>query len=201
MTEVLPSGAVNSKSTYSMGVDLNRKGADATAFVVLEKPFNSEKCFLVYMEVHNYNKLTEAIGRILYLHSIFNFKKIYIDTTGLGGGVTDVLTEKISNGVIEEVMFTKNTKAEMFYNLKLLMQQQKIHIPNYVTDSNSLSKTLYYQLLEIHQEFTGNSEIPKIYHTSTSHDDLVCALCLAALHFKPANMIKKHYSLSGVAKR
>jgi phage FluMu gp28-like protein len=198
MVSVMPTGSIHPKSTYVLGVDLNRKGKDSTAFVVLENPFNSDGIFLVYVEVKNYDSLTQPIGRILFLNSLFNFKKIYIDTTGLGGGVTDVLTEKLGSGIVEEVIFTRISKPHMFNNLRLLMQQQKIYFPNYLTTKKEEHKKLYFQFLSINQAFSSDSEMPKISHQPRTHDDIICALALASLEFQPKNTISRSYSLVGV---
>jgi phage FluMu gp28-like protein len=196
---IKPTGSIHSKSTYVLGLDLNRRGADETALVILEKPFTSDKVFVCYIETHNYSKLTEAIGRVLSLNALFEFSKIYLDSTGLGSGVCDVLKEKIPNGIVEEVIFTRKSKPEMFNNLKLLMQQGKLKFPNYLETENHQAKKLYFQFLSIQQEFTSDSEVPKIYHEDNTHDDIVCALALAALHFSPRRQIRRGYGLASVS--
>lgn len=192
-----PPGSIHPKSTYVLGLDLNRRGNDETAFVVVERFALTENLFVSYIETNNYKTLTAAIGRTLYLHSIFNFTKIYVDSTGLGSGVCDVLKEKIGHGIVEEVMFTRNSKAEMFYNLKLLLQQKKLFIPDYLTNSETVVKKMYFQFLSIQQEFTGDSEIPKIYHDKGTHDDIVCSLALACIYFNQKRNRKSGYFLSG----
>lgn len=193
-----PFGYIHPKSTYILGLDLNRRGKDSTAFSILEQlPFNDPNIFLSYFEEHNYDVLTKAIDRVILLHAYFDFKKIYIDSTGLGSGVCDVLKQKISGGIVEEVMFTQKSKAEMFWNLKLLMQQNKLKLPNYLANSNALAKKLYFQLLAIRQEQDENDRLPKIYHDSKMHDDLVCSLALAALYFNQRKSFKKSYGLYG----
>lgn len=194
----LPSGAVFEKSKYVLGADLNRRGADETAFVVLEQlPFGDTNIFVSYLETQNFSKLTETIGRILHLHSVFNFDKIYIDATGLGSGVCDVLKEKIGGGIVEEIIFTSKSKPEMFVNLQLLMQQGKMKIPDYIQMNNALAKKLYFQFLSILREYKGDSEVPRVYHEKGKHDDLVCSLALAALYFQPHKTRRKGYNISG----
>lgn len=199
--EISNSGrAINSKSTYILGVDLNRRGKDETAFVVLEQfPFDDNTVIVSYIETCNYTNLAETIDRIMILNSYFDFRKIYVDATGMGGGVFDVLNKKLSRGIVEEVIFTRNSKAEMFYNLKLLMQQKRLKFPNYLESTNPYVKKLYFQLLSIRAEFSDDSQskVPKIFHESTSHDDIVCSLALAALYFEKKYGRRKYHLVSG----
>jgi len=187
---------IQSQAKYILACDPARMGKDASGFIVLEKLKNSDVVYVKYIDTTNNTKLTETIGRILYLHSYFNFTKIYLDSTGMGSGLTDVLKEKLGNGVVEEIVFTRNSKAEMFFNLKILMQQGKLKIPNYITNNDTMCKKLYMQFLEIQQEYNSNSDIPKIFHTLNAHDDLVCALALACLYFKVGRG-RRGYSIAG----
>ena len=195
---------INSKSEYYLGVDPSRKGNDETAFVIIEQPaFASEEdpIYVVYIETTQKTELTDTIGRVLHLNSIFDFKKIVIDETGLGSGVVDVLKEKIQGGIIEGVTFSRKSKAELFYSLKLLMQQSKIKFPNYLTNNNLNCKKLFYQFLSISQEFSSNSELPKIFHEDNAHDDIVCSLALAVWPFRPAKMHRRSLCIAGTTKR
>lgn len=200
----MPYKNIHPKASYFLGVDIARHGADETALVIIEQqPFAGveDPVYVCYVETYSNKDLTHTIGRILYLYSLFNFKKITIDETGLGSGVVDVLKEKIEAGVIEGVTFTRKIKAEMFYNLKLMMQQGKLKIPNFLFNANINCKKMYYQFLNIQQEFNSNSELPTIYHESNTHDDTICSLALACWQFRPAKMHRRNYGLSGITKR
>lgn len=195
---VKPGPSIHPKSIYVLGVDPARRGEDQTALVILEKPFTSDNIFVSHIEAANISNSNDVISKIVYLHALFNFKKIYLDETGLGGPIVDSLRARISQGIVEGVTFTRNSKAEMFYNLKLLMQQGKFKIPNYLQNTHPLVKKMYFQFLSIQQEFTENSEIPRIYHEARSHDDIICAMALAALYFNQRKVNKKKgYFLSG----
>ena len=192
-----PSGEINYKSTYVCGIDLNRRGNDETAIVVIEQlPFSdvNSPIFVSMVETKNTKSLVDVIGRVQYLHTLFNFKKIFIDTTGLGSGVTDVLKEKIRGGIVEEVMFTSRSKPEMFINLQLLLQRKRLKIPNYTKNNDENSRKLFFQLLSIDQEYRSDSNIPLITHQEKTHDDVVCALAMACLYYK--NKQSKTYLLS-----
>lgn len=200
----MPYDIIHPKAEYYLGADISRHGADETALTIIEKqPFSDENnsIYLVYIETYSNCDLTKTINRILYLNSLFNFRRITIDETGLGSGVVDVLKQNIDGGVLEGVTFTRKSKSEMFYNLKLLMQQGKLKLPNYLFNTNSNVKKLYYQFLSIQQEFNEGSELPKIYHETNAHDDIVCSLALAVWPFRPAKMHRKSYGIAGSYKK
>jgi len=179
-------------------------GADETCLTIIEKqPHASTETpvYLVYLETYSHCDLTKTINRIVYLNSLFGFRKIVIDETGLGSGVVDVLKEHIEGGVLEGVTFSRKSKAEMFYNLKLMMQQGRLKIPNYLFNNNVNCKKMYYQFLSIQQEFSDGSELPKIYHEANAHDDTICSLALAIWPFRPAKMHKKSYAIAGSMKK
>jgi len=177
-------------SKYSLGIDPARTGGDFTAYVILEKDRFSNEVKLIYMEEDEKNYLNEIISKAEYLDNLFNFNRIIIDSTGLGAGVFDVLKERLG-GKVDDVVFTVSSKMDIFNNLKLLMQENILKIPN--------NKKLIYELLGINYRFgmgkkgevdeTGKM---KIYHLEGQHDDLVCALALAASYFK-ANRNQRGY--------
>jgi len=180
LPDMYPRGEFNRKSTFILGCDPARTGADESALVVLEQPFSSTNIFVTYMEALHTPDLRDLIGRVLYLHKFFNFKKIYIDETGLGAGVTDILKGKLP-GKVEGVWYTQKIKAEIFNNLKLLMQrpESKLYLPDYRTQDNAIIKKMYYQFLSISRTFKDNdpTRTPKISHESRTHDDIVNAIC------------------------
>lgn len=184
----------NPNSVYVLGIDFSRMGADETGIIILEQLPDHDKIFISYLETIAKKPLNETIGRVLYLHSIFNFRKIICDVTGLGAGPVDVLKEKLG-GIVEGITFTAATKADMFYNLKLLLQQKKLIIPDYRASNKPAIKKLFYQFLSIRQEFGSNSSMPKFTHEDNTHDDLICALALACLFFRVGKKFRKGYGL------
>lgn len=197
----IPQGQYNEKSTYVLGVDPARTGKDQTGLIILEQPPFQFNIFVVYIELLHTPDLVDLKNKIIYLNERFNFKKIIIDETGLGAGVSDMLKEKFK-GKVEGVWYTQNKKAEMFYNLKLLMTKKtsetepQLFIPDYNTSNNQFVRKLYYQFLSIQQEFNERS-IPRIFHEEHSHDDAVNALALAATYWKIGKSNRKHYGFAG----
>lgn len=171
-----PVGNIREKSTFVLGVDFARMGEDSTAFIVLEQPAFTDEIFVVYIEETRHKKLTDPIGRVLYLHNKFKFNKIYLDCTGLGAGPVDVLNEKLGSHKIEPITFTNKSKEDMYGNLTILFETKKLKIPNH--------KKLIYQLADLRRELKSDGKI-KIHHADRGHDDLPDALALACLHFRP----------------
>jgi len=195
-----PNGDINPKSQLILGVDVARTGRDETALVILEKlPFD-DNIFVSYMETLKTPDLNMAIGRVMYLDKFFNFKKIVVDTTGLGAGVTDVLKAQLG-GKVEGVWYTQKIKAEMFNNLKILLMRnnERLVIPDHITMTNPIVKKMYYQFLSITQEYKDHdaTRLPTISHESRSHDDIVNAMALAATYFSVKGKRNKTYNIGG----
>jgi len=198
----LPQGFIHPKSQYILGMDVARTGADESAFVVLEKNQFSPNIFICYLETLKTPDLKSAINRVIFLNKFFNFKKIIIDETGLGAGVSDVLKGEIGNKV-EGIWYTLKSKAELFNNLKLLMirKEGRLFIPDYNISSNAMVRKLYYQFLSIHQDMKDGMSTPKFSHDEKQHDDLVNALALAASYFDVRKRLRKIYGLVGIKGR
>lgn len=189
-----PTGEINPKSTFILGLDVARQGLDQTAFVVLEQPPFNNNIFVVYVEALHTPDLKQVIGKTLYLNKFFNFKKIYVDETGMGSGVTDILKGQLK-GRVEGIWYTSKKKAEIFSNLRILMSRpnDKLYFPDFNTCENSIMKIMYYQFLTIMSEYSDDTGLktPKIFHEKGKHDDIINALCLASMHFNVAGKKNK----------
>lgn len=196
----VPLAELNYKSTYICGVDPARTGKDESAIIIIERLAFDENIFVVFMETIHTPNLMQLINRVHQLHTIFNFKKIIIDETGLGAGVSDSLKERIA-GRVEGIWYTAKNKAEMFNNLKLLMSRPKgkLYIPDYNSSNDPIVRKMFYQFLSITQEFKDGISTPKISHEEREHDDIVNAIALAASYFKIIQR-KRRYPL-GAGKR
>ena len=176
------------KAIYTLGIDPATSGNDEAGFVILQKKMTGDgQIKVVYTHTIDKCNTIELTQFALYLHSKFNFDKIYPDVTGLGEGVGDMLVEELGN-IVEPIKFTQESKTEMFENLRLLMQEKKLIY-------SDLDRKLIKQLLSIKFEFTGqrssrieNVQKKRIFHDSREHDDLVCALALSALFFSRREM-------------
>ena len=121
---------------YYLGLDIARYGKDENAFVIAEMQQNGNikivKCLTTERK-----SLTDTVGRTLALHEKWNFRKIFTDDSGVGGGVTDMLIEKLGKNKVHGI--NNSTKREMekikgimkedlYSNALVLMEQKKIDI-------------------------------------------------------------------------
>lgn len=81
---------------YYLGVDIARYGADECGFIIIE--MDAEGALkVVVAEVTDRNSITNTVGHILEFDRMYNFKRIFIDSAGVGGGAYDLLVEKINH--------------------------------------------------------------------------------------------------------
>lgn len=158
---------INKKWSYGMGVDFARMGQDESIFIPILNMGGGLKINDIIETKHKL--LTDSIGRIINLDNDYNFTKILTDETGLGSGPTDVLREKFGYKV-EGMHFTVRSKMDMYSNLKKLMSQGLLKIPNH--------KKLIFQLLDLRYETMSNGDL-KLHHSDKGHDDYPDALALA----------------------
>jgi len=183
---------------YYLGVDQARYGTDETVYIVVaHKPvkiFEEEKLIesyddikVVYWDSTAKNNMTDVMGRTQALHSIFNFKKIYMDSSSIGSGPSDFLKE--ANLPIEFNGFTQKEKHNMFTSLVLLFEKNKqrnlkkdegVNLFDSVHFKIPDIQKLLWQLGELEYEYSSNS-LMKIHHPdkSNAHDDWPDALALA----------------------
>lgn len=84
---------------YFLGVDVARYGQDENAFVILE--METGKCQrIVSTETTERKSLADTYKKILKLDEGYNFNRIFIDDTGIGAGVTDLLIDKLGRKVV-----------------------------------------------------------------------------------------------------
>jgi hypothetical protein len=152
---------------YFCGVDLARYGLDETVYTIVEA--QGDGSFRVVKIIATSKlPLTDSIGRIKHLHFVWNFERIYIDETGLGGGPVDLIKE--SNLPMSPITFTLENKTKMYQNLQYLFENLKLKIPR--------NEKLISQLVQLEGEFTSNQML-KIHHPEGGHDDYPSALALA----------------------
>ncbi|MEK6883597.1 MAG: terminase large subunit [Nanoarchaeota archaeon] len=157
------------KNYYFLGVDFARMGQDSSVFIVAEKDWQTDMIKIVEIIETKHKRLTDAVGRIRMLHRKYKFNRIYLDETGLGAGPTDVLKEELRASVIP-ITFTNKNKTDLYTNLKLLMEKQRLKIPN--------NQKLLYQLIDLRYEYTSEGLL-RINHSQNGHDDYPDALALS----------------------
>lgn len=180
--------------SYYLGADIARMGQDSTCMMVMEKEPN-EPCKIVKIIDIPKATLDFIIDKINIMDKTWHFKKIYIDETGLGAGVKDVLARshnplKQTPGVrapavaiadkVIGVTFTIKSKLDIFSNLKVLMEQKELIFPK--------NHKLVTQLRDFRYETTDGGAV-KLHHSEYGHDDYCDALALAAQGAKQGGYI------------
>jgi hypothetical protein len=80
------------KCRYYLGVDVGGRGGSETTFEVFKKTENNHFIQIDNINV-NYEMITMTEREILHLDSLYHFRKVYIDSGGIGAGVYDHLLE------------------------------------------------------------------------------------------------------------
>jgi len=124
------------------GCDIAALGSDSTVLISVARK-NNDTVFQVGQIITNRTRITDTIRLIKDEDKKFNYKKIYIDSGGLGTGVTSVLLEdfqtkrkvvEINNSTRsidrEGVRHKTLMKEDLYNNLLRLMESGKIHFYN-----------------------------------------------------------------------
>jgi len=161
LTDKTPKGRVN----YYMGVDVARTGKDETVFTIIGVD-EEDVVFVEDVHAESQSNVVDVAGRIGDFVAQYQLQTVFIDETGLGGGLIDLVRER---GLpARGVMFSLQEKADMYKNLRLLFENHKIKL-------KKIDKMIY-QLSYLRREYT-ESGIMKI--KSFEHDDYPDSLVLA----------------------
>jgi len=117
----------------------------------------------------NNNPYTKFTLQISDLHKSLHFKKVLVDSTGLGAPIVELCKEL---GLpTSEMKFTSGTKEEILFNLKVLLEKRQIFLP---PNDNALLSSL--NCIEAERTRSGGYSFN---HSNGTHDDLAYALALA----------------------
>ena len=155
----------NGQPTYYMGVDVARSGRDETVYTIVCVD-KDDHVFVEEVIAESQSNVVDVCGRINNYERDYRIETVYIDETGLGGGLIDLAREQ---GIpARGVVFSLQEKASMYKNLRLLFENHRI----------SLKKVdkLVYQLSYLTREYT-EAGVMKI--KSEEHDDYPDSLVLA----------------------
>lgn len=99
-----------------------------------------------------------------------NAQKIFVDQTGLGNPILEHLAEIYQKELVEGILLTQKRREEVLLNLRLLLEQKLIRLPNDRELLASLSCITY------QRTHSGGYTFK---HGQGTHDDLAYALALA----------------------
>jgi phage terminase large subunit-like protein len=160
---------------YFMGVDVARSGKDETVFMIIEVDDDNNIRVIEYQKESQSN-LVDVVGKMGELLQKYPFETIFIDETGLGGGVVDLARKR--EYPVRGVMFSLKEKGNMFSNVRMIFENKKIVVPQD-------DKKVLYQLSYLKRAYSEDGRL-KIKTEDGAKDDHADALALAcfAVNFK-----------------
>lgn len=163
---------IDPNKTYFAGQDIARLGEDETTTEI--GYLLNDEIFQVENIVTKHAYLTETFKQNKEIHRLYNLNKFFIDDEGIGIGVFDMMMDDddlkhitigINNSkkVIDADGKEKGIlKTELYYNLRRLLESNKIHLLKDDTIFNSLKSVQYEYSLDV----KGNPVI-KIHGNNT----------------------------------
>ncbi len=115
------------------------------------------------------NPYTRFTLEVADLHKELHFKKLLLDSTGLGAPIVELCKE--IGLPASEMKFTSSSKEEILFNLKVLFERRQIVLP-----PNDPLLLANLNCIEAEKTRTGGYSFD---HPSGTHDDLAYALALA----------------------
>ena len=165
ITEAIGDGKPKGQVRYYLGVDVARTGRDETVFTIV-KVDEDNTVFVEEVMAESQSNVVDVAGKIGDIVIDYRIETVFIDETGLGGGLIDLCRERRLPA--RGVMFSLQEKADMYKNLRLLFENHKIKL-------KQVNK-LVYQLSYLRREYTETG-VMKI--KSDEHDDYPDSLVLA----------------------
>ena len=152
---------------YLGGADIGREH-DLTALIVLQKENNCYK--IVYKKTMRQTPYHEQLNYFNYILSNYNFNSFTIDESGIGNMLAEQLARDHN---IQRLTFNNENKQELVSNLKKIMQEKRLQIPDDPQLINSIRaiRRIYTPSNYLRFDSSRNGEI--------GHADLFWALCLA----------------------
>ena len=155
------------EKTYIAGADIGRQH-DLTAFVAIEK--ENDTYTITHKKIMRQTPYKDQLNYFTYLLNNFTFSNFTIDESGIG----NMLAEELSrNHTINRITFNNENKQEMVGNLKKIMQDGKLKMPNDIQLINSIRaiKRIYTPSNYLRFDSMRDGEI--------GHADLFWSLALA----------------------
>ena len=174
-----PAQAFQQGETYIGGVDIGRRH-DFTAIITLHK--QDDKYVVNFKQTFKNKPYHEQTNILRYILNRGYFEYFTVDETGIGNEMAENLRNEFH---INTVNFTNENKQEMVMNLKQMMQNQKIILPDDTQIINSIRS--------IQRIYTPNNflrfDSPRT--SELGHSDVFWSLALAVYP------VKKHKSRRG----
>ncbi len=158
---------------YDLGVDTSGKGEDET--VVMEIAITKTGvCFPVGIYTEDTTDQTKLAATIASKHRLRNYRRIYVDSTGLGEGLVDALKHTKVYLPVTPINF-KAEKVEMYNGLVVAFENRGINL-SHVPEGHHEKFRRQLQYLYADYGLHGDGAV-KI-RTFDDHDDYADALAL-----------------------
>lgn len=163
----------NPNGIYQIGVDL----AKANDFTVIT-PFDITTFKAAPQDCFNQIDYTLQKAKIQAAYYQFNRGKLVMDTTGVGAPIVDDIVNSGMN--VDPFMFTFNSRNELLVNLQILLEQDKVKIP----DDPELIEQLEAAVWDLTAQGRSRITVP-----DDKHDDRLVSLALAVwqIPVRPVN--------------
>jgi len=165
-------------------VDVARFGDDETVFTVLFSR-GSLQWEMIEQQRFKGASLMETVGRIVDMTRLLSLDAIVVDDTGLGGGVTDRLSELdipvipfIAGGKSANRLY-RNRKAEAYFKLKEYLDKGRLKILNDLELKNQMLTIKYKYGSDGKKQILSKDEMKK---EGLKSPDCVESLMMALFH-------------------
>ena len=156
------------ETRYFMGLDVARSGRDETVFIIIEVD-EENKIRVVEYERESQSNLVDVTARIGELLQKYPLETVFIDETGLGGGVVDLARKR--EYPVRAITFSLTEKSKMYSNIRMIFENKKIVVPQD-------DKRVLYQLSYLKRAYTEEGRL-KVKVEEGTKDDHADALALA----------------------
>ena len=154
------------KGPISIGVDVARFGDDETVIAVVQGST------LIHRKILEKNDTMEAARETMRVANTYNATTVVIDDIGVGGGLTDVLKEKLDHPKYTLIAFVGSRRAKQKKKFKSLWDEvlwefaqdvKNKEFNSYIDDEQLVFQLAGYQL-----EYTANNQIKTKYPSKKS---------------------------------
>lgn len=153
----------NQKYSYYLGVDIARYGGEENAFVVIEH--KEKKLRVVKVLTTDRVSLIDTVERIKALDKKFDFRRVFIDSAGVGGGALDLLIESMGRKVVglenasrsidKEGTRRRILKEDLYSSALCLMEARKVEIVSHPRLLRSLKSIVFEYTLDKNLKISG----------------------------------------------
>lgn len=151
---------------YVAGVDVGRYGGDASCLIILAQ-VGVNRWRMVFMEEKHEWSTVQVAGWVRDTWKMFPFDTIGVDDIGVGGGVTDMLSDSkrystypfIANEKPNGVCPYTNKKAQAYFKLEELISKEYLQILDDIGLHSELSTIKYYYRQDAVKHIVGKDEM------------------------------------------